>query len=50
LVGHSRTQCGSWKVTVAGSKPSTTSMPLTSGAKLRPPSLDSWTPPPDMPK
>ena len=48
LRGHSRTQCGSWKVTFAGSKPSTTSSPFTSGAQVGPRSSDSCTPPLDM--
>ena len=48
LLGHSRMQCGSWKATLVGSKPSTTCMPWISVAQLRPASRDSWTPPPDI--
>ncbi len=50
LLGQSRTQCGSWNVISLRSNPSTTSSPFTSGAKVRPPSRDSCTPPPDMAK
>src|SRR5262249_18345471 len=35
---------------LAASKPSTTSIPSTSGVQLAPPSTVSCTPPPDMPK
>src|SRR5574338_709561 len=43
-------QCGSWNVGWLASNPSTTSSPFSSGLKVRPPSVDSCTPPPDIAK